>query len=167
MTEQNVLISSFLDVCYRASNPHFGVSFFLKNDSIIRTALFKSTSFVCNLYGRSSLQKKIFSWIETYLEKKSSPPLPINLSSFSSFSQTSLRVIQSIPFGKTISYQEVATLVGNPKASRAIGNVCAQNLFPLIIPCHRVIGARQNLGGFAYPLEIKKNMIHFETTLSI
>lgn len=56
-----------------------------------------------------------------------------------------------IPHGKTRTYAELATLAGSPGAARAVGNCMARNPVPLVIPCHRVVGAHGRLGGFSAP----------------
>ena len=62
------------------------------------------------------------------------------------------RVVQQcrrIPYGKTISYGELAARAGSPSAARAVGNVMARNRVPLIVPCHRVVAVGGRLGGFS------------------
>ncbi len=66
--------------------------------------------------------------------------------------------IAEIPWGKTISYKELALSVGRPKAFRAVANACGANPLPLFIPCHRVLGAH-DLGGFSAGLELKKILL--------
>jgi methylated-DNA-[protein]-cysteine S-methyltransferase len=58
------------------------------------------------------------------------------------------RQLRRIPYGSTISYGELARRVGNPQASRAVGQATGANPIPLIIPCHRVIAADGSLGGY-------------------
>lgn len=60
-------------------------------------------------------------------------------------------VVREIPYGETLSYAEVASLSGSPRAARAVGNVMANNPFPLVVPCHRVLGANKCLGGYSTP----------------
>jgi len=67
-----------------------------------------------------------------------------------------------IPYGETISYKQLAEAVGNPAASRAVGNANGKNPIFVIIPCHRVIGANGALTGFAYGLEVKKKLLAIE-----
>ena len=57
--------------------------------------------------------------------------------------------LTSIPYGKTINYQELACMVDNPKASRAVGNANKANPLLIIIPCHRVIKKDNTIGGYA------------------
>ena len=68
-----------------------------------------------------------------------------------------------IPYGKTASYGEIARRVGRPKASRAVGMANHHNPLPIIIPCHRVIGADGSLTGFGGGLDVKKFLLDLET----
>lgn len=165
MIEQNDSTNLLLDASLEASSPSFGVSFYLEGNTISRITLFDSPSFYCNIYGKSPLKTQILNWIQTYLKKQEPPPLPLDLSHLSTFTRKGLLAIQKIPFGSTASYQEVARKVGDPKAARAIGNVCNRNPFPLVIPCHRVISANQSIGGFGYSLELKMNLLAFENKI--
>ena len=70
----------------------------------------------------------------------------------------------NIPYGETRSYQEIALSVGNKKASRAVGHACKQNPIPIIIPCHRVIGANGKLTGFGGGLDLKAHLLDLEKT---
>ena len=67
-----------------------------------------------------------------------------------------------IPYGETRSYQDIAIAIGNPKASRAIGNANHENPIPIIIPCHRVIRANGDLGGFGGGLDTKTYLLKLE-----
>ena len=67
-----------------------------------------------------------------------------------------------IPYGETKSYQEIAEIIGNPNAQRAVGSACNKNPILLIIPCHRVIAKSGKLTGFAYGLDIKKHLLKLE-----
>lgn len=70
--------------------------------------------------------------------------------------------LQRIPHGETISYGELATRVGNPKASRAVGAANGQNPISLIIPCHRVIGSDKSLTGYGGGLNVKEALLKHE-----
>ena len=61
------------------------------------------------------------------------------------------KALRHITIGRTISYSELATLVGNPKGSRAVGGASRRNPMSIIIPCHRVIGSDRKLHGFSAP----------------
>ncbi|HVO99238.1 MAG TPA: methylated-DNA--[protein]-cysteine S-methyltransferase [Bryobacteraceae bacterium] len=78
------------------------------------------------------------------------------------FQRTVWRSLQDIPYGETISYGELAKRVGNPKASRAVGAANGKNPIPIVIPCHRVIGANGKLTGFGGGLPIKEALLALE-----
>lgn len=67
-----------------------------------------------------------------------------------------------IPYGQTISYGELARRIGNPKAVRAVGLANGRNRLPIVIPCHRVIGANGQLVGFGGGLTIKSQLLQLE-----
>lgn len=78
------------------------------------------------------------------------------------FMQGVWKELVRIPFGETISYGELARRIGNPKASRAVGLANGKNPIPIIIPCHRVIGADGSLTGFAGGIPIKESLLRHE-----
>ena len=78
------------------------------------------------------------------------------------FQRNVWRRLQEIPYGETISYGELAKRVGNPKASRAVGAANGQNPIPIVIPCHRVIGANGKLTGFGGGLPTKEALLALE-----
>lgn len=70
--------------------------------------------------------------------------------------------IEQIPFGEKRTYKEVATKIGNYKASRAVGMACNRNPLPIIVPCHRVIGTSGKLTGFIFGIEVKEQLLIME-----
>lgn len=68
----------------------------------------------------------------------------------------------TIPYGETRSYKDIATLINQPTAYRAVGSANNKNQLPLIIPCHRVIGSDQTLVGYAGGLKIKEFLLRLE-----
>ncbi len=75
------------------------------------------------------------------------------------------RALTEIPWGKTISYGELARRIGKPSASRAVGLANGANPLPIVIPCHRVIGADGSLTGFGGGLPIKRKLLALEGAL--
>jgi methylated-DNA-[protein]-cysteine S-methyltransferase len=73
---------------------------------------------------------------------------PINWSVLTPFQRSALRATYAIPFGETRTYGELANQIGHPRAARAVGRAEATNPMPLIIPCHRVVGADGKLHGY-------------------
>lgn len=86
------------------------------------------------------------------------------LDDMSEFQRNVLTTLRSVRYGKTVSYGDLARLIQNPRASRAIGSVMAINPLPLIIPCHRVIKTDGSLGFFsaAGGVDTKKRMLDLE-----
>ena len=72
------------------------------------------------------------------------------------------RVLATIPFGETRSYGEIAATIGAPRASRAVGAANGRNPIPVIVPCHRVIGADGSLTGFGGGMERKRFLLALE-----
>jgi len=70
--------------------------------------------------------------------------------------------VARIPYGATATYGDIAQLVGKPRASRAVGGAVGANPLPIVIPCHRVIGARGDLTGFGSGLAIKEALLRLE-----
>ena len=79
-----------------------------------------------------------------------------------SFQLSVLDELQKIPYGKTVSYGEIAARLGKPKAMRAVGAANGRNPIPVIIPCHRVIGADGKLTGFGGGLPTKEALLKLE-----
>jgi methylated-DNA-[protein]-cysteine S-methyltransferase len=79
-----------------------------------------------------------------------------------SFQKRVWEALLAIPFGETRSYGQIANQLGNPKATRAVGAANGQNPIPIIVPCHRVIGATGKLTGFGGGLEIKDQLLSLE-----
>jgi len=70
--------------------------------------------------------------------------------------------LTTIPYGETVSYGELARHLGRPVASRAVGAANGRNPIPIIIPCHRVVGADGSLTGFGGGLAIKRRLLELE-----
>ena len=73
-----------------------------------------------------------------------------------------LNELKTIPYGKTMSYSDVADRIGHPKAYRAVGSANGKNRLPIIFPCHRVISNNGELGGFSGGLSIKRKLLELE-----
>ncbi|MBN8191687.1 methylated-DNA--[protein]-cysteine S-methyltransferase [Bacillus sp. NTK074B] len=84
--------------------------------------------------------------------------LPLKLEG-TAFQMAVWNALQDIPYGKTCSYQDVAETVRRPKAVRAVGQANKANRFPIIIPCHRVIGKNKKLTGYAGTQIDKKEIL--------
>lgn len=70
--------------------------------------------------------------------------------------------VEDIPYGETRSYAEVAREMGAPKAVRAVARAIAKNPIPIIIPCHRVIRSDGSIGGYAWGVDMKRELLKLE-----
>jgi O-6-methylguanine DNA methyltransferase len=78
------------------------------------------------------------------------------------FQKSVWRAMLKISLGKTKSYGEIASAIGNPKAVRAVGGACGANPIPVLVPCHRVLAAHKKLGGFSSGLDWKRKLLAYE-----
>ncbi len=85
------------------------------------------------------------------------------LTAGSDFRQAVWQTLQSIGYGQTVEYGELAALSGHPRAVRAVANACAANALSLFIPCHRVVGAKGKPGGYAGGLAAKQLLLETES----
>ncbi len=97
---------------------------------------------------------------EYFLGKRKSFDIPIKLKG-TLFQKKVWNKMRKIPYGKTVSYGDLAALSGSPKAMRAVGNVCHKNRILIIVPCHRVV-ASHGIGGFGKDIGIKINLLELE-----
>lgn len=88
--------------------------------------------------------------------------LDLSLSLSRGFRQLVQTRLPEIGYGQTRSYRDVAELVGNPRAVRAVGTACATNPLPIVVPCHRVLRADGTLGGYIGGLEAKTALLDLE-----
>ena len=77
------------------------------------------------------------------------------------FQQRVWQTLLTIPYGETVSYGELARMVGC-KSAQAVGQAVGANHVALLIPCHRVIAAHGKIGGYEYGIEIKKRLLNIE-----
>lgn len=147
-----------------SAGPPIKAIFYTQNDKIYRIVLENThhNSLCWEIVGDSSLENKISGWIASYLQKKHTC-LPLDWTHIPSTSKNVLEKMLDIPFGGTLSYQELAILVGFPTGARAMGQICRRNPFPLVIPCHRIISTNGSLRGFAFGLDMKKSLLEYES----
>jgi O-6-methylguanine DNA methyltransferase len=84
---------------------------------------------------------------------------PLDLGAGTAFQQTVWQQLLKIPRGETRSYGELAKLLKNPRAARAVGSACGANPIPVLVPCHRVLAARHKIGGYSGGLDWKKKLL--------
>jgi len=110
--------------------------------------------------GRSAKAKRYLDALNDHLSGQE-VKFPLDISG-TDFQMKVWTALQDIPRGQTRSYFEVAEMVGDPAAVRAVANACASNPVPLIIPCHRVIRKDGSLGGYGLGIGRKKALLTAE-----
>jgi methylated-DNA-[protein]-cysteine S-methyltransferase len=88
--------------------------------------------------------------------------LPVDLRGQAPFTVAVLGELAKVPYGHTRTYGELATRAGNPKAARAVGMVMNRNPLPIVLPCHRIVGASGSLVGYGGGLERKEQLLRLE-----
>ena len=112
--------------------------------------------------AETPLIKKASAQIEEYLKgKRKKFSLPLSMHG-TEFQMDVWRALQTIPYGETRSYKQIAELVNRPKAVRAVGMANHRNPISIIVPCHRVIGHNGSLTGYGGGLPLKKYLLELE-----
>jgi methylated-DNA-[protein]-cysteine S-methyltransferase len=91
--------------------------------------------------------------------------LSIDLRRAAPFTAEVLAQLARVPYGQTATYGELASRVGHPRAARAVGTVMNRNPVPIVLPCHRVVGASGSLVGYGGGLERKEQLLRLEGAL--
>ena len=91
--------------------------------------------------------------------------LRVDLRGATPFATRVLAELARVPFGETATYADLATRAGQPKAARAVGAVMNRNPIPIVLPCHRIVGAGGGLVGYAGGLERKEALLRLEGVL--
>lgn len=105
----------------------------------------------------------LVTWLRQYASgQKVSFPVELDMMCWTDFQRRVWNATKLIPYGETRSYSWVARAAGAPAARQATGQALHHNSFPLVIPCHRVIGANGALTGFGEGLEMKRKLLTLE-----
>ena len=91
--------------------------------------------------------------------------LPLDLTLLADFNRLVLRQLARVPYGEVVTYGELAARAARPRAARAVGTVMNRNPLPIVLPCHRVIGANGKLVGYGGGLERKEALLRLEGAL--
>lgn len=111
---------------------------------------------------KTKLTDKVFNQIMEYFQgKRKSFDFKYELRG-TEFQKKVWNALLEIPYGETRSYQEIAEMIGNKKASRAVGMANNRNPITIVVPCHRVIGKNGKLVGYFGGVEMKESLINIE-----
>jgi len=125
----------------------------------------QGTSYLPEIVYDASRTAEATAQLTEYLAgQRRSFDLPIDWSVMPAFQQRALQMVYAIPYGQVITYGEIARQIGSPRAFRAVGRANATNPMPLVIPCHRVLGADGGLHGYGAPggLQTKAWLLELE-----
>jgi methylated-DNA-[protein]-cysteine S-methyltransferase len=112
--------------------------------------------------AETALIKKAAAQLAEYFDgKRKKFELPLALQG-TDFQVLAWKALQTIPFGKTCSYRDIAEKIGRPKACRAVGMANNRNPVVIIVPCHRVIGQDGDLTGYGGGLPVKRFLLELE-----
>jgi AraC family transcriptional regulator of adaptative response/methylated-DNA-[protein]-cysteine methyltransferase len=120
-------------------------------------------------YAAAQIQRdpgnSLTQWISTLLRhlegRQPQLNLPVDIQA-TAFQRRVWEELRRIPYGQTRSYSEIARIIGQPKATRAVARACATNPVPIVIPCHRVVRADGGLGGYGLGIERKRVLLQKE-----
>lgn len=107
---------------------------------------------------RSNLGDFVEAILANLAGSNKSLDLPLDLQA-TAFQMRVWEALRQIPYGETVSYQQIAEKIGNKKAVRAVAKACASNRVALVIPCHRVVRANGELSGYRWGVERKKSLL--------
>ncbi len=93
--------------------------------------------------------------------------VPVEMRGGSAFERAVWGEIARIPYGEMVTYGAIATALGDPGAARAVGTACNHNPVPVIVPCHRVVGAGGKLVGFGGGIERKRRLLELEARVAL
>ena len=103
-------------------------------------------------------KNQILNYLEVKSQSLDFPVIHLN----SPFREKVLEAERNIPYGETRSYGEIAKMVNNPRAARAVASANAENPLPLYFPCHRIISSNGSLGGYGGGLGVKQFLLDLE-----
>lgn len=121
-------------------------------------------------YTKLPIFEEMTKWLDIYFDKKNPSFVPKYKISenISSFRKEVFEILLTIPYGKTISYKDIANIIAKKRgldkmSSQAVGQAVSSNPLLIIIPCHRVIGCNGNLTGYSAGLNNKVSLLRYES----
>ena len=146
--------------CIYKYNSIIGDIFISDDENSLLSVKFVNHNFIENKENKI-IRQTIKQLDEYFNGKRKKFELPLNPKG-TEFQKKVWLQLMNIPYGKTATYKDIATQIGDPKASRAVGNANNKNPIAIIIPCHRVIGSNNKLTGYAGGLDKKEKLLNLE-----
>lgn len=146
--------------CIYKYNSIIGDIFISADENSLLSVKFVNHNFIENKENKI-IRQTIKQLDEYFRGKRKKFELPLNPKG-TEFQKKVWLQLMNIPYGKTATYKDIATLIGDSNASRAVGNANNKNPIAIIIPCHRVIGSNNKLTGYAGGLDKKEKLLNLE-----
>ena len=146
--------------CIYKYNSIIGDIFISADENFLLSVQFVNHNFIENKENKI-IRQTIKQLDEYFNGRRKKFELPLNPKG-TEFQKKVWLQLMNIPYGKTATYKDIATLIGNTNASRAVGNANNKNPIAIIIPCHRVIGSNNKLTGYAGGLDKKEKLLNLE-----
>jgi len=134
---------------------------FAQSDEELLEGLKREFPFAARKVDEGGLKSWVSALLESMRHGKKSSALPLDIRA-TAFQRRVWTYLQSIPFGATKSYSQVAKGIGQPRACRAVARACATNPVAVAIPCHRVVREDGSMGGYRWGMERKKTLLEME-----
>jgi len=134
---------------------------FARSDGELLEGLKREFPFAMRKPDEGGLKAWVSALLSKMTGKELNAALPLDIRA-TAFQRRVWAYLQSIPFGATRSYGEVAKAIGQPAASRAVARACATNPVAVAIPCHRVVREDGNISGYRWGVERKKTLLEME-----
>jgi methylated-DNA-[protein]-cysteine S-methyltransferase len=99
---------------------------------------------------------------EYFAGRRQAFDVSLDLRGTTTFTAGVLAELAHVPYGQTATYSELARRVGRPRAARAVGTVMHNNPIPIVLPCHRIVGADGSLTGYGGGLDVKQHLLRLE-----
>ncbi len=159
-------------VCYEIFDLPSGPFYIFADDVALRLASFEEAIDEKALARdiprrRNAVIRTALKFLDGYVHGVRAPLPPLDLTAYTERERAVYRALQKIPFGRTISYGDLARRAGFAAGARFAGNCMAKNDFPIFIPCHRVIRSDGGVGRFSGGAGIKELLLGHEGSLPV
>ncbi len=112
--------------------------------------------------SKSEIVLKTFQWLDTYFSKKEPSFTPALRLYGTPFQLQVWKILQTIPYGTTLTYGNIAKMISQKMAAQAVGSAVGSNPISIIVPCHRVMGANNKLTGYKGGTHLKLALLKME-----
>jgi methylated-DNA-[protein]-cysteine S-methyltransferase len=118
-------------------------------------------------YGQPGRHRVLDELAEYFAGTRTGFSVPVEMVGGSPFERAVWGEIAKIPYGEMQTYGAIATALGDPCAARAVGTACNHNPVPVIVPCHRVVGAGGRMVGFGGGIDRKRRLLELEARIAL